>query len=218
MKRITGDSPRLDAVYPRHAELVAQQTMLRNGLMAALEARDCDTEKHSHAVVSLALKVGVRMELSMEELRELESVAMLHDIGKLGIPDAILLHGGDLDDEQWAVMRKHVVYGAEMVALLPPLAQLAAGIRASHERWDGCGYPDALAGEEIPLSSRIVSVCDAYHAMTSDRPYRKAMGERRAVEELACHAGDQFCPKVVAATLLVLSEQAERAPVRRSTR
>ncbi len=135
-----------------------------------------------------------------------EQAALLHDVGKIGIPDAILNKKGALDEAEWEVMKTHPEIGERMAALTDGLAHLAPILRAEHERWDGGGYPVGLSGEEIPLGSRIVLVCDAYHAMTSDRPYRKAMPGSAALEELRKNAGTQFCPYTVEALLAALSE------------
>src|SRR5437763_3008410 len=132
------------------------------------------------------------MGLGRNELEDLETVALLHDVGKLGIPDAVLRKPGPLDPDESNEMRRHVIAGAEIVEAMPALAHLAPAIRASHERWDGSGYPDGLAGIEIPITSRIVFVCDAYNAMVSDRPYRSALGEDIARTELERCAGSQF--------------------------
>ena len=176
----------------------------RDALIAALEARDGYTGEHSQAVVELALDAGRRLRLRGRELEDLETVALLHDVGKLGIPDAILRKPAALDDEEWAEMKRHVTAGAEIVSSMPALAHLAGAIRASHERWDGRGYPDGLRGPEIPIASRLVFVCDAYHAMVSDRPYRPALPREEAVEEIERCAGSQFCPDCAAAVLAVL--------------
>jgi HD-GYP domain-containing protein (c-di-GMP phosphodiesterase class II) len=176
-------------------------------LLSALEARDGYTEAHSHAVVELAVRVGRRLGVDDAELTELEWAALLHDIGKLGVADAILRKPGPLDDGEWAEMRRHPEIGERIVASIELLAHLAPTIRAEHERWDGGGYPDGLRGEEIPLASRIVLVCDAFHAMTSDRPYRVAMPVEDALEQLREHAGTQFCPRVCAAVLDLVAEE-----------
>jgi putative nucleotidyltransferase with HDIG domain len=176
----------------------------RDALIAALEARDGYTGEHSQAVVDLALAAGERMGLGPADLEEIETVALLHDVGKLGIPDAVLRKPGPLDAAEWAEMRRHVIAGAEIVEAMPALAHLAPAIRASHERWDGTGYPDGLAAAEIPIAARIVFVCDAYHAMVSDRPYRSALGVDLARAELERCAGSQFCPDSVAAVLETL--------------
>jgi HD-GYP domain-containing protein (c-di-GMP phosphodiesterase class II) len=125
---------------------------------------------------------------------EVAQVALLHDVGKLAVPHAILSKPGPLDDEEWAVMRSHPAIGADAVAEVRELAHLAPAVRASHERWDGSGYPDGLGEYDIPMASRITFVCDAYDAMTSDRPYRVARSQRIALAELLSGAGRQFCP------------------------
>jgi diguanylate cyclase (GGDEF)-like protein/PAS domain S-box-containing protein len=175
-----------------------------SALLAALHARDGYTEDHSQAVVSLALAVGRELGLDERGLRDLESVALLHDIGKIGIRDAVLHKPGSLSEEEWAEMYRHPDIGAEIVAAVPSLSYLAPVIRAEHERWDGRGYPNRLEGEQIPLLSRIVFVCDAYHAMTSDRPYRRALTHSVALGEITSNAGSQFCPHAAAALEHVL--------------
>ncbi len=144
------------------------------------------------------------LDLSDEEAAEIQHVALLHDIGKVAISDSILKKEGKLDDAEWKMMKEHPVIGAQSVGSIDGLSHLGRAIRAEHERWDGKGYPDGLAGDAIPLASRIVFACDAYHAMTSDRPYRKAMSKEEAVRELVRHAGSQFCPISVDALARVL--------------
>jgi response regulator RpfG family c-di-GMP phosphodiesterase len=173
-------------------------------LLAALAARDGYTEAHSTAVVDLALAVGRRLGLGTRALEDLEYAALLHDIGKIGVSDAILRKPGGLTAEEWAEMRRHPEIGEQIVASMPSLAHLAPIIRAEHERWDGGGYPDGLSGEEIPTTARIVLVCDAHHAMRSDRPYRAAIGFDAAIGELERNAASQFCPAVAAAAADVL--------------
>jgi anti-anti-sigma factor len=174
------------------------------GLLAALEARDSYTGEHSDAVVKLAAQVARELSLSEREIADVEQVALLHDIGKVGIPDSILRKPAPLDDGEWALMRQHPAIGARIVGAIPSLAHLAPAIRSEHERWDGSGYPDGLAGEQIPLASRICLACDAFHAMVSDRPYRRALPREHALAELERGAGSQFCPDTVAALLAVL--------------
>lgn len=176
-------------------------------LAVALDARDRYTGSHSERVVQLCRAVGERLGLTSPELAELELVARMHDIGKLGVPDAILNKQGPLDRAEWAVMREHPVWGEQLLRRIPGLEGIATLVRAEHERWDGGGYPDGLSGEQIPLASRIVLVCDAFHAMTSNRPYRQAMSLEQAVSELGEHAGSQFDPRVVEALLQVLERE-----------
>ena len=174
-------------------------------LLAALAARDGYTEEHSTEVVSLANAIASRLGMEGPELAEVEAVALLHDVGKIGIPDAILRKPGSLTSEEWSVMRQHPEIGERIVASAPALAHLAPAVRAEHERWDGGGYPDGLAGEAIPVESRIVLVADAYHAMTSDRPYRAALAPVAALAELRRSSGTQFWPPAVEAAAAVLS-------------
>ena len=181
-------------------ERTRMTTELVRTLLAALAARDGYTSDHSYGVVKLALAVGRMLDLTSEELIEVEQVALLHDIGKIGMPDRILQKPGPLSEDEWSVMRTHPVVGADLVSRMDALAHLAPAIRAEHERWDGTGYPDGLTTEAIPTSSRIVFVCDALHAMTSDRPYRTAMSYGAAITELQRNSGTQFSPAVVAAT------------------
>ena len=173
-------------------------------LVVALEARDGYTGNHSRAVLELSTAVAEDLGVPQRDLGHIEQVALLHDIGKLGVPDAILRKEGPLDNLEWEVMRQHPVIGANIVSSTPGLSHLSPVIRAEHERWDGAGYPDGLSADHIPLPARIVFACDAYHAMISDRPYRKGMPITRALYELEERAGTQFCPRVVAALQRVL--------------
>jgi PAS domain S-box-containing protein len=168
-------------------------------LLVALEARDLYTGEHSQQVVALASAVAERLGLDKNAARDVEQVALLHDIGKVGIPDAILQKQGPLDAQEWQLMRQHPIVGERIIAGTPGLSHLAPAMRAEHERWDGHGYPDGLAAEQIPLASRITLACDALHAMTSDRPYRSAMALSHAREELQAGAGSQFDPNVIKA-------------------
>lgn len=185
------------------------QAVAGQALLAAVEARDSYTGQHSRTVVSLARQVAGRLGLDRGEMEVVAQVALLHDLGKLSIPDRILSKPGPLDHEEWEVMRRHPDIGARVVLSIPGLAHLAAAIRAGHERWDGDGYPQRLAGESIPIAGRITLVCDAYDAMTSDRPYRAARPDAEARAELARQAGAQFCPRCTEALLAVLDEPIE---------
>ena len=173
-------------------------------LIAALNARENYTAEHSEAVLELALAVAAELGMDADDATAVGQVALLHDIGKVGVPDAILRKPGGLTAPEWDVMRQHPAIGARIVDAIGSLSHLAPAVRAEHERWDGSGYPDGLAGEDVPLPSRICLVCDAWHAMTSDRPYRRALTEAEARVELERHAGTQFCPTTVAALLRVL--------------
>jgi diguanylate cyclase (GGDEF)-like protein len=173
-------------------------------LLAALNARENYTAAHSEAVLELALLVAAEFGMGSEDATSVGQVALLHDIGKVGVPDAILQKPGRLTGPEWDVMREHPSIGAQIVSAIGSLSHLAPAVRAEHERWDGAGYPDGLAGEAVPLASRICFVCDAWHAMTSDRPYRRALTPDEARAEIERHTGTQFCPTTVAALKRVL--------------
>src|SRR4051794_28263895 len=175
-------------------------------LALALSERDRGTGEHAEQVVALAGAVARRLNLDAEEVERIAAAALLHDVGKVAVPDSILSKPGPLNDEEWAVMRNHSVVGERILRAVPGLGPVARMVRHGHERFDGNGYPDGLRGEEIPLGSRIVLVCDAYDAMTSPRPYRDALSREQAVAELAAHAGTQFDPRVVDALVGYLED------------
>jgi GAF domain-containing protein len=185
----------------RTLELRASAT---NTLLAAVSARDGYTGEHSQAVLDLAVRVAERLGLDRRAMDQIRQAALLHDIGKIAIPDAILNKPGPLTLEECEVMRTHPIIGEGIVSTARGLEELAPVLRAEHERWDGGGYPDGLCGEQIPLASRITFVCDAYHAMTSTRPYRAALSAEAAREQIAAGAGTQFCPASAGALLDVL--------------
>jgi len=185
-------------------------------LLRTLERRDRGLAAHCEAVVDLALQVAAALAVPRLQLREVEHTALLHDIGKVGLPESILDKPGPLSDREWATVRRHTKIGARLVAAMPGLGHLAPLVRASHERWDGSGYPDGLRGEEIPLVSRIVFVCDAFDAMTTTRSYRRALPRTAALRELRDHASTQFCPTCVEVLTGVVRRQ--RTPPRRRIR
>jgi len=186
-------------------EQVEQQLAATVRAMAtAVDMRDQYTAEHSREVVWLANQVGERLGLDEQCARELEYAALLHDVGKIGIPDAVLHKPAQLDSAEWGWIERHPVLGESLLATIPGLARVARIVRSEHERFDGRGYPDGLAGDAIPLESGIILACDAYHAMTSDRPYRRAMTHAEAVEEIRRGAGAQFAPDAAEALLAVL--------------
>jgi HD-GYP domain-containing protein (c-di-GMP phosphodiesterase class II)/sensor domain CHASE-containing protein/HAMP domain-containing protein len=170
-------------------------------LAAAMEAKDHYTADHAESMAGMAISVGRYLGLSEEDLRSLRFAAVLHDIGKIGIPGAILNKPGRLTAEEFTHMAEHSTIGERIISHIDYLKAIAKIIRWAHERWDGDGYPDNIAGDEIPLESRILLVCDAFHAMTSDRPYRQALPMDKALAELRQNAGSQFDPQVVDAFL-----------------
>jgi diguanylate cyclase (GGDEF)-like protein/putative nucleotidyltransferase with HDIG domain len=176
-------------------------------LALALAERDRGTGQHAEKVVALAGAVARRLNLDAEEVERIAAAALLHDIGKVAIPDSILSKPGPLNDEEWSVMRGHSVVGEKILRAVPGLGPVARMVRHGHESWDGSGYPDGLGGHDIPLGSRIVLACDAYDAMTSTRPYRDAMSHDDAVAELQAKAGTQFDPNIVDALVGYLDDR-----------
>lgn len=166
-------------------------------LTNAAEGRHGDETCHSVQVAALAERVALRMSLPRAQARDVRHAALLHDIGKIAVPSGILLKPGPLTDEEWVTMRAHAAVGAELVERIEAFAHLAPTVRASHERWDGDGYPDGLGGEEIPLAARIIAACDTFDAIVSDRPYRPARSRLCACVELLRVSGSQLDPRVV---------------------
>ncbi len=183
-------------------------------LLQALHERSPELGDHLVDVARLAFEVGRRLGLSGEELDQLAQAALLHDVGKMAIPDAILKKPGPLDREEWEFIRGHTVVGERIISTAPSLSQVSRIVRSSHERYDGSGYPDSLKGDEIPLPSRIIAVCDAFDAMIGPRPYRLGMNSDNAASELRRFAGVQFDPVVIECFLSVLDEPAEGAATR----
>ncbi len=179
---------------PAHAAVV-------EALAGALLERDRYTGEHSIEVVELAGSVAGTLGLDAVEVERVAMAANLHDIGKVAVPDRILLKPGPLDEDEWVLMREHPVIGERILRAIPGMGAIARMVRHEHERFDGTGYPDGLAGEAIPVGSRIILACDAYSAMTTTRPYRAAKTHGEAVAELARCAGRQFDPEVTEALI-----------------
>jgi HD-GYP domain-containing protein (c-di-GMP phosphodiesterase class II) len=175
-----------------------------------LEGSDEYTGTHSRSVVQLSLDVADALGLDSRRRRNVEFAALLHDIGKIAIPDEILHKPAPLDESEWRVMKTHTIEGHRMLRMVGGvLAEAGLIVRATHERWDGRGYPDGLAGDRIPIEACIVSCCDSFDAMTTDRVYRRAMSVERALDELRAHAGTQFHPAVVDAVVRVVTRSRE---------
>jgi HD-GYP domain-containing protein (c-di-GMP phosphodiesterase class II) len=178
-------------------------------LLRALAERHPALGHDLAGVAEHASAVAVLLGLDPESVRRVHLAAELHDVGKVAIPDAIINKPGRLDDQEWAFIWRHTIIGERIIGAAPALAAVAAIVRSTHERWDGGGYPDRLVGEEIPLASRIVAVCDAFDAMVSERPYAPARTRAAALDELRRCAATQFDPDVVAAFAVVLAHQAQ---------
>jgi HD-GYP domain-containing protein (c-di-GMP phosphodiesterase class II) len=180
-------------------------TTTLTALMSTVEAKDDYTASHEEDVAGLAERVALRMGLAPSRARDVRYAALLHDVGKVAVPSEILLKPGPLTDTEWIAMRRHAAVGGDLVARIAAFAHLAPAVRASHERWDGDGYPDGIAGEEIPLAARIIAACDTYDAIVTDRPYRPARTPAQAHEELRRVAGVQLDACVVEVLLEELS-------------
>jgi len=178
-------------------------------LLRTMHAKQPELDEHSSKVADLAERVARRLGLGGDELDEISRAAQLHDIGKLAIPDEILDKPTRLTESEWEFIHQHTILGERILHGAPALRPVARLVRSSHERWDGSGYPDRLCGAEIPLGARIVSVCDAYDAMTADRSYRSAIPHEVACRELGRSSGTQFDPNVVEAFLSVIDTGGE---------
>jgi two-component system, cell cycle response regulator len=185
-------------------------TQSRDVLLRTLSETRPDLHAHLRGTAELAAAVGRELGMRPEALDEVARAAELHDVGKMAIPDAILEKTGPLDEAEWSFMRRHTIIGERILLAAPALRSAARLVRASHERWDGLGYPDGLAGEDIPLGARVVAACDAYHAMTTERPHKPRRSGSEALAELYRCAGTQFDPKVVEAFARVLEREAAR--------
>ena len=190
----------------KHSGRMSARLQSAGVLRSALSEWDAELAGHTNEVADLAVRVARHLGLDEDEIERVAIAADLHDIGKIAIPRAILQKPGPLDAEEWDYMRRHTVIGERIVQSAPALVGVSGLIRSSHERWDGTGYPDQLAGDDIPLGSQIVLVCDAYAAMTSTRSYQSAMSHVAALAELRDNAGSQFAPAVVDAALAVCVE------------
>jgi putative nucleotidyltransferase with HDIG domain len=206
----------LRGVYSRSSrQILSQASALRTALAetertydatlaalsSALDVRDTETEGHARRVVRYMELIADGLNVPVEQHATLRRGALLHDIGKIGVPDHILRKPGPLTENEWHTMRTHPDLGAKIIANVPFLEEVAVIIRAHHERWDGSGYPEGLGGEQIPLGARIFAVADSFDAMTSDRPYRRGRDLEEALAEIARCANTQFDPQVVRAFL-----------------
>jgi HD-GYP domain-containing protein (c-di-GMP phosphodiesterase class II) len=187
------------------AELEGAFSATLAALSGAVEVKDAYTACHGEDVADLSERVALAMLLPSADVRDVRHAAMLHDVGKIAVPSEILRKPGPLTDDEWVVMRSHAAVGGALVERIDAFAHLAPAVRASHERWDGKGYPDGLRGEQIPLASRIIAACDTFDAIITDRPYRPSRTSREACLELQRVAGSQLDPTVVDALMTELA-------------
>jgi diguanylate cyclase len=181
--------------------------LLHLGLLA--DAHEPDTEDHMRRVSRYSMAIADAIGLSESRIERIGFAAQLHDVGKLMVPASIITKPGKLTAEEWAEMQTHTTKGRTLLSILPALSDARDVAASHHERWDGKGYPDGLAGEHIPLAARIVTLADSYDAMTSNRPYRAALSPEEAAKEVRAASGAQFDPTVVQAFLTVLSQGKE---------
>jgi putative nucleotidyltransferase with HDIG domain len=184
-------------------------------LCSAAQASDAYTAAHEEDVAELATRVAAEMRLQPSEQRAVRYAALTHDLGKIAVPSHILNKPGPLDVDEWEVMRRHTIVGSELLRKIPFFADVHPLVRSHHERWDGGGYPDGLAGDSIPIGARILTVCDSYNAMVTNRPYRAALNGSEATAELTRNAGSQFDPGVVEALLRLVEAPSSRQAVTR---
>jgi putative nucleotidyltransferase with HDIG domain len=185
-----------------------------DAMVSAIESRDCETKHHCRRVQVYAVMLAQRLGVSPEELVDISYGALLHDVGKIGVPDAILLKPGKLTDSEWEVMRRHTVIGHQMIGRIKFLRGAADIVLHHHERWDGGGYPQGVSGEEIPLGARIFSIIDTFDAMTSKRPYKEALSSATTRAEILRCAGTQFDPKLVQEFLRITDDELTEARAR----
>lgn len=218
MAILTDASDTLDQAYTKakrsmtHKKMLNQKSLRSNiieSLKKSLQENNYDTEEHAERTSSMAVQLGKKLNLNDSSLKELELLAMLHDIGKLSIPDYILNKPSKLTNEEFEIMKTHTVKGFEIARITPELSNIAEYILHHHERWDGRGYPNGLRGEEIPLLSRIISIVDSHDVMTHDRVYHKAMSQEEAIKELQRCSGTQFDPNIVSIFLELLTTKTE---------
>ena len=172
-----------------------------------LDERDHYTAVHSEEVAELSAEIGREMNLPEYRIEQIEIAGKVHDIGKVAVPDSILLKPGPLDDEEWQIMKRHPVVSAELIEGLELYSPIASAVRHEHERWDGSGYPNGLRGDEIPMISRVIAAADIYNALTTDRPYRKAFSDKKALSIVREARGSDLDPQVADALIRILERR-----------
>ena len=206
----------LTLVHISFRAYVKLQTEARNTferISQLLDARDHYTAVHSIEVAKLAVRIGLEMGLVQREIEQIDIAARVHDIGKVAVPDSILLKPGSLDEDEWAKMREHPVISAELIAGIEIYSPVANAVRHEHERWNGTGYPDGLKGDEIPMISRVIAAADIYNALTTDRPYRKAFSKDETIRMINEMTEIELDPVVATALLRVIESLPEEAAI-----
>jgi putative nucleotidyltransferase with HDIG domain len=193
-----------------NSELMLAYEATLEGWSAALDLRDRETEGHTQRVTLMTIELAEAMGIRPDDLIHIRRGALLHDIGKMGVPDHILLKPDKLNDEEWEHMRMHAVYAYNLLSNISYLRDALDIPYCHHEKWNGTGYPRGLKGEEIPLAARIFAVADVYDALTSDRPYRSGWSRERALDYIREQSGHYFDPKVVDAFLLLVNSNGNR--------
>jgi HD-GYP domain-containing protein (c-di-GMP phosphodiesterase class II) len=194
-------------IHAFEQEVLFSYNKIIEGWRRALEMRDMDTASHSARVVELAARLAQATGLPEQQMIHFRNGAYLHDIGKIGVPDRVLLKPGPLNDEEWQMMRRHPELAHEMLVTIPYFQPALDIPRYHHEHWDGTGYPDHLQGEQIPLAARIFAIVDVWDALNSQRPYRNAWPEREVRAYIEAQAGKQFDPRLVEAFMKLVSER-----------
>ncbi|WP_353687103.1 HD domain-containing phosphohydrolase [Thermodesulfovibrio sp. 3462-1] len=197
----------LSEIQSAKEDLLLAYDQTIEALSFALDLRDKETEGHSQRVTELTVKIAEKFRIKGEKLRYVRWGALLHDIGKLGIPDNILLKPGPLSSEEWEIMKKHPEYGYNMLSRVEYLLPALEILLYHHEKWDGSGYPRGLKGKEIPLSARIFAVVDVWDALTNERPYRPAWSKERALQYIVSQSGIHFDPEVVKIFLEIMQNK-----------
>lgn len=190
------DAEMFDKLQRSNADLTLAYDETLKGWSRALEIRDDETQGHTERVTLLAVRLGRELGMSDQDIMHLRRGSLLHDIGKMGIPDSILRKPGPLDDREWKIMKKHPEYAYELLSRIAFLRPAVDVPHSHHEWWDGSGYPQGLSGTEIPTAARIFAVADVWDALTSDRPYREAWSNEDALGQIEVEAGTHFEPKV----------------------
>jgi putative nucleotidyltransferase with HDIG domain len=201
----------LEGLQRSHTELFLAYDATIEGWSRALDLRDKETEGHTQRVTDLTLRLARAMHINEDEMVHIRRGALLHDIGKMGVPDKILNKPGPLTDEEWVVMRKHPVYAYEMLSPITYLRPALDIPYCHHEKWDGSGYPRGLKGEQIPLAARLFAVVDVWDALRSERPYRQSWPKEKVIEHIKSLSGTHFDPKAVELFLSIMSTDEKHA-------